>query len=183
MMLAICAIFVLGIIIYSANSTLLQNDDIVKGSEFGVAAISLATSLIEEVQGKVFDQATSDSGIYSTTKLTPPGSLGPGFTEEYRTTDPLRTDFNDVDDFDDFSIEFVSDTTRPRHAHYRGDARGFRADYLVRAKVVYVAASKGSASLDAVSSVPTWHKKLIVTVTSPSSKDTLVFPTIISYWN
>jgi len=29
----------------------------------------------------------------------------------------------------------------------------------------------------------TWHKKIIVTVTSPSSNDTLVYPSIMSYWN
>lgn len=181
--LAIAAMFLLSIIILSANSTLVQNDDVIKDSEFGVAAISLATSLVEEVQGKYFDAATSDSGVYSTTKLTPPASFGPNSSEEYRTTDSSKTDFNDVDDFHNFSIEFVSDTTKPKVARYRGDARGFRADYLVRAKVFYVTAAGGSADLNGASSSRTWHKKLVVTVTSPSSQDSLVFPTVISYWN
>jgi hypothetical protein len=181
--MSVGATVLLGIVILSANSTLLQNDDVVKDSEFGVAAISLATSMVEEVQGRVFDAAVVDSGVYTTTRLTSAGSLGPEANEQYRPTDSLKTDFDDIDDFNNFSIEFVSDTTRPKVAQYRGDARGFRADYIVRTKVIYVTAGGGSANLATPSASRTWHKELIVTVTSPSSKDTLVFPTVISYWN
>ncbi len=184
-MLVVAAIFLLGIIVFSANSTILQNDDIIKDSEFGVAAISLATSLIEEVQGKVFDQAAADSGISATAQLTAPSLLGPESGEEYRTTDPSKSDFNDVDDFNRFTIEYVADTTKAKVAQYRGDAKGFRSDYFVSARVVYVTVGSGTASLNGNSAVvlPTWHKKLIVTVTSPTSRDSLVFPTVISYWN
>lgn len=183
MMLTIAAMFLLSIVLLSANATFLQNDDVVKDSEFGVAAISLATSLVEEVQGKYFDAATSDSGVYSTDRLTGASSFGPNSTEEYRTTNPAKTDFNDVDDFHNFSIEFVSDTTRAKKATYRGDSKGFRADYLVKSKVNYVSAGAGSAALDGVSATRTWHKKLVITVTSPSVKDSLVLSTVISYWN
>ena len=183
MMLAVAAMFLIGIIIFSASSTLLQNDDTIKDSEFGVAAISLATSLVEEVQGKTFDEAATDSGVVNIGQLTLPAYFGPDVNEFYRTTDPAKSDFDDIDDYNNFSIEFVSDTTRPKVATYRGDAKGFRADYLVKAKVVYVVASGGVANLDGFSAAPTWNKKLIVTVTSPTSRDTLVFPTVISYWN
>lgn len=183
MLMVVIAMFLLGIIIFSANSTMAENDIVVKDSEFGVAAISLATSLIEEVEGKVFDEAATDSGVTSLTKLTQPAYLGPDVNESYRPPDTTMADFDDLDDFNGFSIEYVSDTTRPRVATYRGDSRGFRADYMVKAKVVYVTAGGGVADLNSYSTSPTWNKKLIVTVTSPSSRDTLVFPTIISYWN
>jgi len=183
MILSVGAMFLLGVIIFSANSTLLQNDDIVKDSEFGVAAISLATSLVEEVQGKAFDEAATDSGVVNKGQLTPPAKLGPEPSEKYRTTDTTFHDFDDIDDFDNFSIEFVKNTANPKVATYRGDARGFRADYFMLARVVYVAAENGIADLNLPSATHTWHKKLIVTVTSPTSKDTLVFPTVLSYWN
>ena len=77
MLLAACAMALMGTIILSANSTLLENDRVMMDSEFGVASISLATSLIEEVQGKLFDQAAIDSGITALAQLTPLNSLGP----------------------------------------------------------------------------------------------------------
>ena len=179
MLLTLGAMMLLGIIILTANSTMLDNEQVVMDSEFGVAAISLATSLVEEVQGKVFDAAGADSGITSLSKLTPVGSLGPSMIEQYRTTDTTKADFNDVDDFNNFWIEYVADTTRSRIATYRGEARGFRADYFIKARVYYV----DKSNPDGISSFPTWHKKVVITVTSPSSRDTLRFPTIVSYWN
>lgn len=178
-MMAMGALTLLGIIILTSNSTMLQNERVVMDSEFGVAAISLATSIIEEIQGKVFDAATSDSGQTLTSKLTPANSLGAAGTETYRPTDSTKTDYNDVDDFHNFWIEYVADTTKPKIATFRGDARGFRADYFIRAKVEYV----NKSNLEVKSLTQTWHKKVTLTVSSPSSRDTLVFPTIISYWN
>lgn len=179
MLLTLGAMSLLGVIILTANTAILDGEQVVMDSEFGVAAISLATSLVEEIQGKLYDDAASDSGITSLTMLTPVSSLGPSWIESYHTTDSTRADFNDIDDFHNFWIEYVADTSRSRTATYRGESRGFRADYYVRARVCYV----DKASPDGISSVPTWHKKVIVTVTSPSSRDTLRFPTIISYWN
>ncbi len=183
MILATGAMFLLGVIILSANSTFLQNEKVVTDSEFGVAAISLATSLIEEAQGKSFDQATVDSGVTSPTDLTPAAYFGPSADESYRSTEPTKSDFDDLSDFNGFWIEYVNDTTQPQVATYRGNSKGFRADYCLRVKVEYVTAGGGTADLDNPSASRTWHKKLTVTVTSPSSSDTLVVPTIISYWN
>jgi len=182
-LMTVCAMFLLGIILLSANTAFLQNDTVIKESEFGVAAVSLATSLVEEVQGKAFDEAATDSGVTVKTQLTPYGYLGPDANELYHSTDPTKTDFDDVDDFNGFTIEYVANTAKPQVAQYRGDASGFRSDYFVRATVVYVTANGGVANLGTPSVSRTWHKKLTVTVTSPSSKDTLSFPTILSYWN
>ncbi len=177
------AMMLLGSLILTVNRSILENDAVVSNSEFGVAAISLATSIIEEAQGKSFDDAVVDSCVPSTSHLTPPTMLGPRPGEWYHPTDTTRTDFDDLNDFNDFSIEYVSDTTKPRIATFRGDSKGFRADYFVRSKVQYETAAGGSAELNVPTSSPTWHKKLTVTVTSPSSSDTLTVSTIISYWN
>ncbi len=182
MVLVTGALFLLGIIILSANASFHENERVVTDSEFGIAAVSLATSLIEEAEGKYFDEACLDSGITDITQLTPAGGFGPSAYERYRPTDTTYSDFNDLSDFNGFSIEYVNDTTKPQIAAYRGDSKGFRADYFLSAKVEYVVAGGGVANLDNASGSRTWHKKLSVTVTSPSSTDTLVLSTIMSYW-
>ncbi len=178
-MLVMGALGILGLVILGANNIILDNEQVVMDSEFGVASLSLATSLIEEIQGKLYDAAAADSGITSLSKLTSAGGLGPSSMEKYRSTDSTKPDFNDVDDFNNFSIEFVNDTSKAKVAQYRGEARGFRADYLVKSRVQYVT----KANLNGYSTSPTWHKKVTITVSSPSSTDTLTIPTIISYWN
>jgi len=182
MILVMGALFLLGIIILSANSTFRENERVVTDSEFGIAAVSLATSLIEEAEGKLFDQACVDSGVSDVTELTPIGQFGPSTYERYRPTDTTYSDFDDISDFDGFTIEYVNDTTKPQIAQYRGDPRGFRADYFLSTNVAYINAGNGFADLDNFSGARTWHKKLTVTVTSPSATDTLRLSTVISYW-
>lgn len=182
MVLVVGAIFLLGMIILSANGTFRENERVVTDSEFGIAAVSLATSLIEEAEGKDFDEACTDSGITNITQLTPPGSFGPSSTERYHPADTSHTDFDDLSDFNGFTIEYVHDTLQPMVAQYRGDASGFRADYFLSARVQYVNAGGGVAFLDDSTGARTWHKKFTVTVTSPSSTDTLSLSTVISYW-
>lgn len=183
MILVTGALFLLGIIILSANTTFHENEKVVTDSEFGIAAVSLATSLIEEAEGKVFDEACTDSGVVDLSQLTPAAMFGPAVNEIYRTTDTSKSDFNDLSDFNNFTIEYVNDTTKPKVAQYRGESKGFRADYFLSARVEYVSAGNGSADLDHPASSRTWHKRLTVTVTSPSSTDTLNLATIVSYWN
>jgi hypothetical protein len=180
--MTVMAMFLLGTIILNTNSNLLTNEQTVMDSEFGVAAISLATSLVEEAQGKMFDEASVDSGVTDVSQLATAASLGKDANELYRYagSDTTMSDFDDLDDFNNFSIEFVNDTTKPLIAQYRGESKGFRADYFVRSKVEYVTATTSAIT---PTSSKTWHKLLTVTVTSPTSRDTLKFPTVISYWN
>ena len=181
-LLTVMAMFLLGTIILNTNSNLLSNEQVVMDSEFGVAAISLATSLVEEAQGKMFDESSVDHGDTTVSQLTAAVSLGKDADEIYRYagSDTTTTDFDDLDDFNNFSIEFVNDTTRPLIAQYRGESKGFRADYFIRSKVEYVNVTTSSIT---PTTSKTWHKQLTVTVTSPTSRDTLKFPTVISYWN
>lgn len=70
-------------------------------SKLGVLGISLATSLIEEVNRKAFDAASAEDALNNLGDLTLPISLGPALGE----TPDL---FND---FDDYSGQIIPETT------------------------------------------------------------------------
>lgn len=190
------AIVLLGVLVLNANSTVYQATDIMYTSEFGVTAISLSTSLVEEAMGKMFDKVVSDSNsaaLLDSTLLTPPGSLGPEISENesYRGNPPLsgKKDFDDFDDYNNLKICYHSDAPGDVDAtpgYLQITVPGIRAKYYVTCTVTYVQ----PPNLDAPYTIrQTWHKKLTVTVTSPSATgvtgqpDTLVYPAIMSYWN
>ena len=194
MMMVIGAIVMLGVLILNANSTIYQTADIMYTSEFGVTAISLSTSLVEEAMGKMFDKVVTDSNsaaLLDSTLLTPPGSLGPeaAENESYRGYVAGTKDFDDFDDFNNLKICYHSEVPADVDAtpgFLQVVVPGIRAKYFVSCSVTYV----NPPNLDAAYTIrPTWHKKITVTVTSPSSTgvtgkpDTLVYPAIMSYWN
>jgi MSHA pilin protein MshD len=173
----------MGFLLLNTNSTIVKTDETRNSSDFGVTGVSLATSVIEEAMGKMFDAAIEDSNtgqITSPTALTSPSSLGHGSSERYR--DPIK-DFNDFDDFNNLFIVFKSDnpsdTAKTAGSDWEAIVPGIRSKCFVRARVYYVQ----PPNLDVVSSSRTWHKKIVVTVTSPSYKDTISIPAIMSYWN
>jgi hypothetical protein len=182
-MLVIGAITLLGILVLNANSTILQSNTTMDTSEFGITAVSLATSLVEEAMGKMFDQVIADSNtgtITSESQLTPVGNLGPDVSEAYRNG---TRDFNDFDDFNNIFLVYKSnvaaDTVHTPGSTWEAIVPGIRAKYFVKARVYYV----DYLHLDDTSNVRTYHKKIVVTVTSTGSPDTLRFPAIMSYWN
>jgi hypothetical protein len=195
MMMAIGAIVMLGVLILNTNSTIYQTNDIMYTSEFGVTAISLSTSLVEEAMGKMFDKVVADSNaaaLIDSTLLTLPGSLGPEAGEGYRGYPPLsgNRDFDDVDDFNNLKICYHSEVPADADAtpgYIQVTVPGIRAKYYVTCTVTYV----NPPNLDAAYAVrQTWHKKITVFVTSPSATgitgvkpDTLAYPAIMSYWN
>ncbi len=194
MMMVIGAILMLGVLILNANSTIYQTNDIMYTSEFGVTAISLSTSITEEAMGKMFDKVVTDSNsavLLDSTLLTLPGSLGPDLAENesYRGSVVGTRDFNDFDDFNNLKICYHSEVPADVDAtpgYLQVIVPGIRAKYYVSCVVQYV----NPPNLDAAYTLrQTWHKKMTVTVTSPSATgvtgkpDTLVYPAIMSYWN
>ena len=183
MMLVIGAVVLLGVLILNANSSVYQATDTMYTSEFGVTAISLATSIVEEASGKMFDKAIADTNaaaVYDSSYFTAPGLLGPDAGESYHGA----KDFNDFDDFNGLFLVYKSnvaaDTASTPGSNWETIIPGIRAKYFVHCTVCYV----NPPNLDVAYTVrQTWHKKIIVTVTSPSSSDTLVYPSIMSYWN
>ena len=181
MMMVVAAMSILGILVLNTNSTVLETNDTQNLSEFGINAISLATSLVEEANGKMFDEVISDSTtpeLSNPISLSSVANLGPDGAESYRTT---GSDFDDFDDFDGLVLVYKSplDSSATPGATKEFVIPGIRAKYLVHTRVDYVAAT----NLNVSSASPTWHKRITVTVTSPAIKDTLVYPAIMSYWN
>lgn len=199
MLLVLAALGLLGILTLSTNSNVMQSNQIQNNSEVGVTSVSLATSIVEEAMGTMFDSAIGDTStgpVDSLSQLTPPGSLGHSVLESYRANIPGTKDFNDFDDFNNLFLVYKSDnpadTARTPGSDYEFTVPGIRNKYFVRTKVVYV----DPAALNGVSSVCTWHKKITVTVTSSfphigsaaqqlqdSLSNTLVYPAVMSYWN
>jgi|GEM_PF-501619 len=199
MLMVTGAIVLLGILVLNANTTVYQANDTMYTSEFGVTAVSLATSIVEEAMGKMFDVVVSDStspSLMDSTKLTLPALLGPEAveTESYRGMVAGKPhDFDDFDDFNNLKICYFSDAP--------GDSTGtagflpikvpgMRAKYYLTCQVTYV--KPPNLDVDYIVR-QTWHKKITVTVWSPSAvkvngsgvsvPDTLVYPAIMSYWN
>ena len=180
MIMVLGALSLLGGLVLNTNSNLLETNQTMNNSEFGITAVSLATSLVEEAMGKMYDETIADS---TSPALTNPNqlsvTLGPVGGEQYRG----GTSFDDFDDFNGLFLVYKSavpaDSVMTPGSSYEYKVKGLRAKYFVRAKVNYV----NYTNLNDTSAVATWHKKITVTVTSPSSPDTLSFPAIMSYWN
>ncbi|MFA3784061.1 hypothetical protein ABRY23_13455 [Melioribacteraceae bacterium 4301-Me] len=153
------AIVLLTLVILRINNVFFSTSSVMLDTKFGVMAVSLGSSIIEEATSKAFDSATDTSSVSSLSSLTDPLNLGPESGEVY-------PNFNDFDDFNNFSKSTEGDSTFQS------------AVFNIKCKVVYV----NPTNPDVPSSVKTWHKKLTVTVTSPSMSDTVKLSTIFSYW-
>ncbi len=158
-MLTVLAMMMLTLLSVRMNSALLQTQETMQNSKFGLAAISLATSVIEKANKLSFDQITVDSSITSTNALTPINRLGVDGVENANKP----PDFNDFDDYNNYQY---NETTLAS------------AYYHISCKVSYInplTPNVGAGS-------PTFHKKLTVSVSSVSMQDTVRISTIFSYW-
>ena len=156
MMLTIGAMILLSAIVLRVNNNFLSTNDVMMESKFGVLATSLAQSIIEEASNKAFDAQTEGNAIHDVSLLTSSNGLGPAANEHY-------PDFNDFDDFNGYTKDI---TNLPS------------ANFHISCAVCYI----NAANPDVVSNNRTWNKKITVTVTSPSSTDTVKISSIFSYW-
>ncbi len=173
-MLVIAAMALLGLFALSGNTSLVQSNDVANASEAAVTATTLASSLIEEAQSKSFDQAVVDHGPVSTVSaLTAVSDLGPDGGETY------SSGFNDIDDYNNLYLVYTGspDTNPEPGADSTIIVPGMRARFFVRAKVEYV----DGDFFDPAGS-QTWYKRMTVTVSSPTWKDSVAIPTVMSYW-
>lgn len=158
-MLTLLAMMMLTLLSVRMNSSLLQTQETMQNSKFGLAAISLATSVIENANKLAFDEITVDSSVTSTTALTSLGHLGVDGVEHANKP----PDFNDFDDYN----------------NYEYDERTLASAYYhISCKVCYV--NPTTPNIAATSQ--TFHKKLTVSVSSVSMQDTVRISTIFSYW-
>ena len=155
-LITIAAMMLLSVLVLRINSTILNTDQVVQDSKFGLLATSMATSMIEEATNKAFDANTDSQNVTSLSQLTPPSKLGPDSGEVY-------PNFDDVDDYNGYS---------------RIDSSMPSAVFKLSCSVAYVS----SASPNTVSTTATWNKKITVTISSISMQDTVTMSTIFSYW-
>lgn len=155
--ISVGALALLSMIILRINTTFLNTNSILYESKFNITAMSLATSIVEEATSKAFDANTDSTSVTSVSQLST--HLGKESGEEY-------PNFDDFDDFDGYTIST------------KGDPTFESAEFTITANVYYVNPSNPNS----VSTTPTWHKKIDVSVVSPSMVDTIKFSQIYSYW-
>lgn len=161
MMITLGALALLSLVILRVNNGFLNTSSILLDSKLGVLATSIGTSVIEEATGKAFDETTVSNSVESLSSLSSPTKL-----------EPESETYPNFDDFDDFNGLKIVDKSMPA------------AEFHVNCEVVYV----NDSDLDGKSSIRTWHKKIIVKVSSPSmydyeeNPDTVVMSAIYSYW-
>jgi hypothetical protein len=162
MMITMGALMLLALVILRVNTGYLNTDSVMLDSKLGVLAVSVATSIIEEAQGKAFDEATDSVNATVATELTTAAKLGPESGEVYPN----------FDDFDDFNGYSRIDNTLPA------------AQFKMHCRVDYIE----DTDPDKITNTRTWNKKITVYVTSPSFlgqddiPDTVVMSAIQSYW-
>lgn len=159
MMITIAALLLLSVVILRVNNSFLSTNTVVNQTKYDVMAVSLGTSIIEEASSKAFDTYTRNNSVTSVSSLTSPYSLGPGSGEVY-------PNFDDFDDFNGYTRNTSNDTTF------------LSANFTARTVVDYVTPTNPNTT----SYIRTWHKRLRVTVTSPSMPDTVRLSTIFSYF-
>lgn len=156
-MLTLLAMMMLTLLSVRMNSALLQTQDTMQNSKFGLAAISLATSVIENANKLSFDEATTADPVSSTGDLTSISNLGKD------TGETIPSQFDDFDDYNNYQYD---ETTLASAA------------YHISCKISYV----NALTPDVDVSSPTFNKKLTVSVSSVSMQDTIRISTIFSYW-
>ncbi len=183
MLLVMLALVVLGALILQSNSLILSSSETLTASEIDASAISLATSVLEEASGKLFDEVITDTTLSA---LTDPGqlsvTLGPEGGERFRDTTGSHPAFNDFDDYNGLFIVFKStdpaDANPTPGADWEFAVPDLRGKFFVHVSVSYV----NPPNLDVAAAGRTWHKKMTLTVTSPSSSATVTLPWVMSFW-
>lgn len=155
-LLSIGALTLLSVIILRVNNSFLTTNTVMQESKFGLLAVSLAESIIQEANHKTFDAQTDGNPIHDVSLLTGSSGLGPNSSESYST-------FNDFDDYNGFDTTI---TNLPS------------ATFNLHCDVCYV----NPSNPDIPTNNRTWNKKITVTVSSPFSKDTIKVSSIFSYW-
>ncbi|MFU8862083.1 MAG: hypothetical protein ACNA8K_16875 [Cyclonatronaceae bacterium] len=149
----IAAIAIFGMLLVSANQSMMRNNLVTVGNEQEYTAVSLANGIIEEARAGRFDESNS----CTLTGLTMPGALGPDGSEVNTYTNLGRSNFNDFDDYNGLSFTETTDS----------------GIFDITAEVYYVTQIDPSTQLG----IRSLHKRIDVTV----SGNTLESNVVLSY--
>lgn len=144
----------------SVNRFCLNNNEVMRRSEFDYYAISLAQGIIEEGKTRFFDVAVEGTPPPLSSL---PGAftypLGPRSGEYY-------PNFTDVDDYNGLNLNITANVNGPK------------VGYNVSVVVGYVT----ETNLNTIVSSKTFHKKMTVTVTSSFISAPVVLSHVFSYY-
>jgi len=104
MMITLAALVLLTVVILRVNTSFLSTNTIVQQTKYGVMAVSLGTSIIEEASDKAFDKITKGCLNNQYQLITEAASLGPESGEVY-------PNFDDFDDFNGYTRNTANDAT------------------------------------------------------------------------
>ena len=149
----------LSVLILRVNGTFLTTGTTIMNTKFDILATSIATSQMEEISRKRFDEYTVTTPATKVNQLS--AVLGPDNGEKNPPNDD--TLYDDIDDFNGYWVN-ISDMPS--------------AVFHVYCRVNYVTPN----ALNDSTSTRTWFKKVTVQVSSKSMTDTVTISTIFSYW-
>jgi hypothetical protein len=179
MVLSVLAMLLLSISVLTINRQTLTTNDTMMSSRYGLMALSLGNTIIQDATGLAFDEntATQGSSVSSVTQLTAPTSLG-------LDTGESSSNPNTFDDFDDYNcyrttpktdVIIVDATVTPNKTMTFNSL--CRVDYV------------DGNNPNNVMTTQTWHKRLMVSVYSNDIRDpwtglvdTLRLSTVYSYY-
>ncbi len=163
------AVMLLSLVSLSINTMIVGKTTTMLEAEANLTAISLAQSMIDEIQRKSYDAVTVSALVYDPSNFTAAGSLGCSSTEAANVplpdaTVPYKSDtyYNDVDDYN----------------NYRRTAfTSLLGNFTIVDSVYYVSESDPNLR----SSTQTFFKKIVVKVTHPNMSYPMTISDIAVY--
>jgi hypothetical protein len=157
-MITFGALVLLTIVVLNMHRSINNAEFYLNDTRFGLEAIAIASSLIEEISQFPFDQASWDttSLVKFPTDFTLPNDLGPDAGE---TSHDL---FNDVDDFHNYSRLITTEQN----------------EYNLHCSVCYVNENNPDVPLNGRS----FFKKITITISNSISNDTTRMNYIHGFW-
>ena len=162
MMLVLGALMLLSAVTLGVNRMLVTKTTTMLEAEASLVGVSLAQSMLDEIQTKSYDAATAGgTRIWDSTLFTPSGGLGRSALESSNVPLPESPDtvsayksvkyYNDVDDYNRYK----------RYSFHPS-----LGTFTILDTVLYVQ----EANPDLMSTPQTFYKKIVVTVTHPNMK-------------
>lgn len=143
MLLALVALTILASVTISSNKLILNETDVVQGSEAMITGTAIGQAMVEQITVKYFDQdVLPPLSTDTATAFTPPSLLGPDSSD----VPGVDTTYNDIDDYNGY----VDSVNTPRLGYFK------------RSCEVYYVDGSGDSS-----TTQTFFKEIKVTISNP----------------
>ena len=169
--LLILALTMLNTLQVSINSAILHEQESSIQNDATFEANSIGGMMMDEILAKNFDNKAATKNVSSRIQLTTKDSLGVDVSEVAVNNEAVSIDdvifqsqqkFNDVDDYNRYKRIVMTSNL---------------GDFTVSDSVCYVQES----NTDVFSQVPTWCKKIVVTVSHQNMSNPLVIKSLVVY--